>query len=281
MQIVLHVGFHKTGTTSIQAALAAHKGALEAAAVIQTRRVSPDLAHAVDAARRYSRQPDRMRQRRLRRAMDAWVAALPDPAGRVVLVSSEDFAGHMPGRYGLADYGAAVQTVPVAVDALLARFAPASLAVLVTTRAAEPWLRSLHWQLSQHPDLTLAQREFCRDYAGAADFDAVLRPLQQALQGRATLHTARLETLTAHRLGPVSALYALAGLPDALLQGLPAVPPRNARVAEGLADQFVAMNRAGLPEEELARAKAAMRGLMEQLEADTPPRPLFDARPDG
>lgn len=263
MVIVLHVGFHKTGTTSVQSSLAAHAAALADAAHVETLHLSDGLSKATESARTYSQF---MGEMALGAGMQAWALGLPDLGARHLLVSSEDFAGHMPGRFGLFDYRAAVRTVPAAVAALKARFPAAKPVVLVTTRAAEPWLRSLHWQLAKHPFLTLKQRRFCKDYARAADFDSVIKPMTEALAGLADVSVQPLESLTTRRLGPVDAVYDLAGLPDPLRDRLAPVPVQNRQVLDGMADQFVRLNRAKLPPDELRRAKSAMMGLMESLD---------------
>ncbi len=263
MAIVLHVGFHKTGTTSVQASLGAHSAALSGFAHIETLHLSKGLAQATESARAFSRFSGVMG---LETGMAAWVKGLPDLGARHLLVSSEDFAGHMPGRFGLLDYRATLRTVPAAVTALRARFSDAKVVVLVTTRAAEPWLKSLHWQLAKHPFLMLKQRRFCKDYAGAADFDAVLAGMPAALAGKAQLSVQPLESLTARRLGPVEALYDLAGLTGPLRDGLAPVPVQNRQVLEGVADQFVRLNRSGLPPDEVRRAKSLMSGIMGALD---------------
>lgn len=267
MRIILHAGFHKTGTTSLQAALAAHGPALADFARIETLKLSPGLSAATGAARAFSQNG---KMAALQAGMQQWAQGLAPPDGRVLLISSEDFAGHMPGRFGLKDYRAAVETVPAAVAALWGRFAEAApeIAVLFTLRAPEPWLKSLHWQVALHPDLTLNARQFCRSYAGAADFAAVLGPLGRALGARARLVTVALEDLAARRLGPVEALYDLAAMADGLRQGLVPLAQHNRQSIAGLADQFVRMNRAGLPHDELRRAKSAMVRVMRALEED-------------
>lgn len=265
MRILLHGGFHKTGTTSLQAALVAHRPILAARMQIETLRRNPGLLQATEAARAFSVDGDRPA---LDRALQGWVAGLSVAAGQDLVISSEDFAGHMPGRFGLVDYRAAVVTLSAVVQALGARFLGAEITVLLTTRAAGPWLTSLHWQLAQHPELTLKQRRFCKDFAAAAQFDAVIQPLRPALSDRARLEVVPLESLVGGRLGPVEAVYDLMGLPAALRDSLPIPPRKNSRVAEGLADQFVLLNRAKLPVDELVRAKTAMQGVMLSLERE-------------
>lgn len=270
MRIVLHAGFHKTGTTSLQAALAEHRDALAAFAHIETLKLTPGLSAATGAARAFSRD---QKLDALQAGMKAWADGLDDDlAGKVLVVSSEDFAGHMPGRFGLTDYRAAKTTLPAAVAALEARFAAIKagldITLLFTLRAPEAWLKSLHWQVALHPDLTLKQKQFCARYAGAADFAAVLGPLEMALGPRARLAVAHLEDLAPRRLGPVEAIYDLVALPADLRASLPALALHNRQSVDGLADQFVRLNRAGLPHDELRRAKSSMVRVMRALDSE-------------
>jgi hypothetical protein len=270
MRIVFHAGFHKTGTTSLQQALVAHQAALAEVAHVETRALSPRFAAAADAARALALSDTAGAAKALRQSLADWACGLPDLTAKALLASSEDFAGHMPGRHGLPDYRAVQQVMPAVVAALRARFGQARITLLYTTRAAEPWLRSLHWQLSKHPDLRLKQRRFCKDYAGAADFAAVLTPLRRALAGQAEVAEVALETSGTRRLGPVAALYDLAGLPAALCDGLPVAPQANVSPPVDLADQFITLNRRGLPPTELRRIKRDMTSLMLGLYADGP-----------
>ena len=265
MRLLLHGGFHKTGTTSLQAALVAHRAALAPYLQIETLRRNPGMLRATEAARAFSIGGDKVA---LEAAMRLWAGGLERAEGRDLVISSEDFAGHMPGRHGVVDYRAAVVTIPAAVAALAARFPGAEITVLLTTREAAPWLTSLHWQLAQHPELMLKARRFCKDYAAAARFEAITDPLCRVLGQAARLVVTPLESLARRRLGPVEAVYDLIDLPGDVQGSLPVPPRKNARPAEGLADQFVLLNRAKLPVDELARAKTAMQGLMASLDRE-------------
>ena len=80
-----------------------------------------------------------------------WISRVPLRPGQCLLASSEDFSGHMPGNRKVADYGAAPAIAHSIVAALHRQFGPAlDLTLLYTTRQAEPWLRSIHWQLAKH-----------------------------------------------------------------------------------------------------------------------------------
>lgn len=255
MRILFHAGFHKTGTSSLQRALMAHAPALMGVQV-EVRQTSAAFSAAAEAARAVSvgGSVDSLRAR-----LVEWVAGL---SGADLIASSEDFAGHMPGRFGLVDYRAAGVVLPEVVRALRARFAGVVVDLLFTTRVAGPWLTSLHWQLAKHPEMRLKQRRFCRDFAAAADFEAVLSPLAVALAGQAVLHRVALEDVAGCRLGPVEAVYDVLGLPHSLRDALPVVAKANVAPPVGLADQFVTLNRAELSAEDLQRSKADLALLM-------------------
>lgn len=267
MRVVFHAGFHKTGTSSLQAALRAHAPALRDLMHVATRSGSPAFTAAAEAARALSIDPSAPAREVLCQRLEAWTAALPDLGGRWLVASSEDFAGHMPGRFGLPDYRAAGQVMPLVVAALERAFPGAEVRLLYTVRAAEPWLRSLHWQLAKHPELRLKARRFCKDYAAAADFAAVLDPLEAALAGRAAVIRVPLEEVAARRLGPVEAVYDLIDLPEVRRAALPVIPMANVAPPIGLADQFVTLNRAGLSPEALEQSKADLALLMRAFPA--------------
>lgn len=266
MHIVLHAGFHKTGTTSLQSALAAHRTALSPQWVVQTAALSRPLGRVGKAALSASTDPAALDE--LRTALALWLAGLRPGPG--LLISCEDIVGHMPGRHGVQDYAAASHLLPEVVRALHTRFPAAQIEVLLTTRAGPDWLRSIHWQLSKHPEMQLTARGFARRYASAANPGPVVQALVPLL-APARLHVVPLETLAPRRLGPVEAVYDLACLPDALRASLPPVPRVDRSPPLDLADTFVRLNRAGLDPEELDRMKHEMVTLARLLVAEKPP----------
>ena len=268
LRVVFHAGFHKTGTTSLQDSLAAHAAALAPDIQVQTRKTSAALSCAADLARDWSVTRDGAATARLAAALDLWAAGLNLSPGQTLLASSEDFAGHMPGHRGLSDYSAAPALARAVTHALRARFGPGlDLHFLYTSRLPEPWLRSIHWQLAGHPMMEMGAGKFARRFARAADFGPLLQAIRAAVPGVGVTAQA-LESLTARRLGPVSAIYDLAGL-DAT--GLPPIPATNQRPPHDLADAFVALNRAGIPPKLLAQMKRGLIALSDGAAKTLPP----------
>ena len=257
VRVIFHAGFHKTGTTSLQHALGAHRAALAPFYLVETRALSPRLTAAAEAARAYSAAPAPALLAALSGKLADWANAITLKPGQGLVVSSEDFAGHMPANRGISDYAAAVPVAAAVVAAVRDRFAGCELTLLYTTRNADNWLRSIHWQLARHPDIEMTAGKFARKFAHAADFGAVIEAIRKADPGLDVVERP-LETLTSTPLGPVEAIYDLAGLPDDLRASLPPVPAANQSPPYDLSGAFVALNREALPRPVLKRLKLAL-----------------------
>ena len=70
MRIVLHAGFHKTGTTSLQVTLDAHRAALAGFVHFETPQGTPHLSRAAEAARGFCLTGD---ARALAQGMRDWL----------------------------------------------------------------------------------------------------------------------------------------------------------------------------------------------------------------
>lgn len=262
-RLIVHAGFHKTGTTSAQDSLAAHRDALAAAGwQVEVLADNPRLTAAGLAARDYSNRPDPAHLAVLTTALTDWAEGLAPAVGQGVLVSTEDLAGRMPG-HGPTAYSATATIAAAVARALQARFpAGLDLRFLFTTRGAESWLRSIHWQLSKHNRMRLGLEAYVNRFAAAADLGKVIDEVRAAQPW--PVHVAALEEISGRRLGPVEAIYDLAALPAEVRAGLAPLPPSNTRGAIDLAAVFVALNRTEMPLELRGRMKAALRDLAEK-----------------
>ena len=111
-RIVIHGGFHKTGTTTVQRTLHANGPVLWPVMALGLRwRLKPVLA----AARAYSVWGDPVSLTLFAERFDAYLGSIELGKFRGLCVSSEELVGHMPGRDEITDYGAA----PVLLSALI------------------------------------------------------------------------------------------------------------------------------------------------------------------
>ena len=258
-RILLHAGFHKTGSSSVQAALRAHSTALAPhCAVLLADR--PEGHRMQECARLLSRSPGVVNRRLFRRSLDGWLATAPQlappSASQNLIASCEDLAGHMPGHPGIDSYAMAGRLAAVTARAAREIWPEAEIWLAYGTRAPEPWLASLYWQQAQHPHLTEDFTPFAARLRPAADFTALVAQIGQEADAPAIAMA--LERHGPRRLGPVEALYDLIGLPDALRDSLAPVPVANPGGSPRLARKFVALNRQGLAPEALTAAKRAL-----------------------
>ncbi|MEO0937839.1 MAG: hypothetical protein AAFY38_06770 [Pseudomonadota bacterium] len=250
-RIVIHAGFHKTGTTSAQEVLRINRAQLKPHLRVVRR---PGMVGLCEAARAYSVS---------RAASDLALvqyeaAELAEGFGRKpVLLSSEDLCGHMPGRRGLMAYDAAPKLVAAITRTFAAVHPRAEQRVILTTRAPEPWLRSCYVQHLRATPITLDAEAYAADYAASADLSGVAQAVARALDAHVALETLALEDIGALRLGPAEALLARA-CPALDLSPFTPAAPANTAPPQAKIDAMLAVNRAGLPE---AERRAQMKTL--------------------
>lgn len=254
MRVILHAGFHKTGTSSVQATLRANRRRLKPHLRVILR---PAMVAACDSARAYSISGDPLDlalfQYELAQLAEGWDVRDTRP----VLISAEDLCGHMPGRHGLAGYDAAPQLMLTAAQTLAEIRPEARVEFIFTTRAAEPWLASCHAQHLRAMRMRLDRAEFARAWRGAADLPALVATIAQVLAPRA-VHQAALEDCAHRRLGPLDPILDILALPDRLRAALVPQPPANRAPSPARQAELLRLNRSDLSDGELKRAKAAL-----------------------
>lgn len=249
MRILLHPGFHKTGTSSLQ------RGALAALHRLEPflrLLLTPGMALAARAARRYSAEPTAERLDRVARAFDAALAQFDPADARALLISSEDLCGYLPGLHGVQDYRAAPALVACAAARIRARFDTAQLTVWFTTRDPAAWLQSLYWQNLRAQRLTEDADRFCARLAPAADLDRIVTATRDLAGGE--VRSSPIETCGAAPCGPLGTALGLLGLGAAD----PGPLPRHNIGPRAAAAELLALNRSDLSDEALREAKRAV-----------------------
>ena len=228
-RVIVHAGFHKTGTTSLQLYLG------------QNRRLfrpwfdfygqGDQLHRSAVAARIFAKKPFPWRFRAFRMALRADLAAL-EPAGLIVL-SREHFSGVMPGHRRWTGRRirrfspAAAPLGRVLVDEIRRRFGPDTrVELLYTTRAGDDWARSVHGHLLRSLALTEDFGAFRARLPREIDLAAEARRIAARAKPDA-LHIRALEDYAQDRLGPARALLDLAGVPPDRRAALPDAERHN------------------------------------------------------
>ena len=176
-RIVIHAGFHKTATSSVQQVLRDNRAALKPYLRSQLKWGMRDLLHA---ARGYSTWRDPLTLGKFARRFRALLEAQADMPRRTLCLSAEELSGHMPGRPGISDYGAAPILAAEMARAAAARFPEAETRFLYTVRAPESWLESAYWEHVKSSSLTESLDAFRDRMAGAADLAAVVERVRAA-----------------------------------------------------------------------------------------------------
>lgn len=257
-RILIHPGFHKTGTSSIQHFLWVNRAALaDHLAVLLLRHLKP----AARICMAYSRDQNPLRLTDLVEVMDGILAdngVAPDQlGGRDLLLSCEGLSGHLPGWPNVDSYAAAPVTTAFLTGYFADRFPQADIKVVVTTRDPGSWLSSAwrHHLLGQR--LRMDWDAFSTTYGPASHLLDSVRAIAEAVQP-ATLYTLPLEEAQTHPQGPGGALLEIAALPPTIRQTLRTVGHDNPGPDAETAKALLALNMSDLSDADLRLRKQAM-----------------------
>ena len=237
-RIVIHPGFHKTGTTTVQSTLRENRTALKQHVALRLRPVMKELLHAT---RGYSTWRDPLTLDKAISRFDALLAALPGMPRRTLILSAEELAGHMPGRGKLADYSAAPVLLYAFWQIAHARFPKAEIVIYLSTRDPDAWLASAYWEHVRASSMTLDFEAFLARYRGAGNLDGMVSEITSRLP--CPVHATRLEACADLPLGPADPLLDLCDLPDTLRATLRPVRPANQRYGDEVLAALLAANR--------------------------------------
>lgn len=269
-RLVVHAGFHKTGTKSVQAALADNRALLAGHVQIFLR---ADMQDVADAARHYSECPDAVKLGDFARDMAEFFRMAPVRDGRSIVISAEDLSGLLPGRTGLAPY-AAVPDLIAAVEAAArdGLWPGVDVTFLFSTRDRQAWIDSVWWQNLRMMRLTMDVDEHRLHAADWPDLDQILQRTRDAVAA-ATVMSVRLEDTARLPQGPVTPILDLCEIPSSVREEmiLPAI--RNTRPAGGLEPVFLALNRSGLPDRVVTDAKTKLFNAARRNERETKENP--------
>ena len=252
-RIILHPGFHKTGTTTLQNTLRRNRAALKPHMRIVLGGQFRDLQHA---ARGYStlRDVDTLAKTEVRFA--ELMQRQPRMPRRTLLLSSEELSGHLPGRPGIPDYSAAVDLACSYVRILRAVFPKSELRLFYTLRDAASWIDSAYWQHVKSSNMTMDIGEFRDRFASAGNLAAIVDRIGD--RTGIPIVTAPMDAWQDGPLGPLSPLLGQCGVPEAEITALTPAPPTNTRPDAEVMLELLRINRAYADPEARRLRKAAV-----------------------
>ncbi len=255
MRLIVHAGFHKTGTSSVQRMLRRNGKRLTREFRVFTHR---DLRGPCGAARGLSASGDPLDEALFAMELAEFLTALDADDPRPVVISSENLAGHMPGRHGLRRYSAA--------PAIMARFAEVAAECLAapritfyfSTRAPEGWLRSCHWQHLRATRMTDDFATYRAAHLPHTDLAGDVAAIARAVPAPHDVVSASLDEVARGPLGPLDPLLDVMRPSDALRAALTALPPANRARPAHVADELLRLNRSDMDATAVHAAKSAL-----------------------
>lgn len=263
-KILIHPGFHKTGTTTLQRGLADKREVLAADLDMV---ILDEIRPASLLSRRYSVDP---LPRTLAKFSEGFASILStrDPLDdRPLFISSEALVGQIPGRHGFQTYAHAPVLMDQVVKATRGYFGPESaITVWFTKRACEPWQRSVYYQNVRTVRVTDDFDTYRRKLNTAPGLDKVVADVRAALPAWVDVQATLLEDANAIPLGLMGIALGLLGVHAEKL----APPSRQNAQVDGLLEALLQLNRSDLSEESLADEK---HKLLAQYRKGRGPRP--------
>ncbi|MEM8632610.1 MAG: hypothetical protein AAGF74_15350 [Pseudomonadota bacterium] len=264
VHVLVHAGFHKTGTSSLQDFFRSNRAALSALLAYYGK---TDFLNAGAAARIYAQRPFPWRLANFRRAFRMFLGSVP--VTPKLLLSRETFCGAMPGHRKIGgrwitSYGpAAVPLAKAAHAELRRRFGPETrIEFLYTVRAPEDWLQSVHGHLLRSLRLRTDLDAFRARLGGIDLVDEAAR-IADALHP-VPVHTARLEAYGTHPFGPAKVALDLLDIPAAARKGLRPAQRANPGPSPRLRADYLRLNGE-------IRNKARLKARKEALTASREP----------
>jgi hypothetical protein len=252
-RVVIHAGFHKTGTTSIQKTLRENRTALEPEVRIVLR---AGMVALCEAARGYSQSKSPLDLGLVQFETAELLQRIAGHNG-LVLISSEDLSGHMPGRRGLKSYAAAPMLMQAIAGAAAEVLPDTKLSFIFTTRAADPWLHSCYVQHLRATRITQSAQEYAASHRASAQLDKIVLNVAKALPDH-DIAQASLEDFADSRLGPLDAVLDHAGVSTGARRQIISLPPANTSPPQAKMDKLLELNRSKLTNDELRAAKKAL-----------------------
>ncbi len=254
--IVVHAGFHKTGTTALQRFLQMNGPHLwPHMALVLPHRIN----HATRMATLHSSVGDLVSKGEYKARLVAFLETLDIGQRRHLVICAENMAGLIPGRNGHPDYSCMPVLLAVARDAIQQVFGKhRPLEFHLTTRKSDDWLRSCYWQNLRSSRLTMEFETFAETFQDAADFTKIIEHARQSL-GSTPLYAASYEDLKSKKFGPADRVVNAVPLPADVLRKLSLVPNRNITPDDSKIAAVLAHNRLPRTQDWAAEKEALLK----------------------
>ena len=257
-RMIIHAGFHKTGTTTVQNILKAQHPFLAPHVCVILK---SDIRDLCEAALAYSAQPSKTQLATFRDEAAACFGTMPEDDPRPILISAEDLCGAIPGRRGRIGYPQAKALLATLISQIAPDCAPH---VYLSTRAPAPWLKSCYAHNLRHGRTRLSLDDFIAAHAGPS-LDEIAADIASAL-GHVPVTTAALEDTSTSAQGPLTPILDLLELSDAVRDPLRPTSVANPSLPADIQAALLILNR---EEDDGATRNAAKKQLVADYQRRT------------
>lgn len=252
-RVIIHAGFHKTGTTTAQQFLMQNgKHIWPHHAIAIQHRIQVPLHYALT----YSTGAGVSALEGFRKSFSDFLKTLGLGGRRGLIISAENLAGMMPGKNPLVDGYSSCPTLMKTVAECIEDIIDPNpdMSFHFSTRGRDDWLRSLWWHNLSKTRLTQDLSSFSTNLGASCDLEETVAQVQKSVAPYAVTSMA-LEHTANQRFGPATPLIDLLELPKAAQDKLETLPAQNVMPPRDLVQQFLALNRSNLSTDNLALRK--------------------------
>lgn len=265
VRMLVHAGFHKTGTTSVQNMLSRNKRLLTQHTHIFQRKHFPSVC---EHARAYSVSRKPYDLVGYTQGLREFFQTLEGAFDRHVCISSEDLVGHMPGRRNITSYEAAPMLMKAFVHTA-EKILPdeVELVFYFSVREPEGWLRSCHSQHLRTIKMDLTSEEYAEAFRDSARLGRIVDMVRIAVAPH-RVEWASLECTSDSPLGPLTPILDILEIPQDVRDQIQTFGRANPGLPQELRDEFLRINRLDIPHREAQAAKQEARKLWKQAQSD-------------
>lgn len=253
-RVIIHPGFHKTGTSSIQHFFRTNRARL----VDHVNFPEPKRFQlATQAAQRFcSNEQNLMELIQFQMCFAETIEPILKNKRPILLLSNEGFSGHLPGRQRTTDFSAAPSLAECMDTLLRDEFGVEDITFYYSLREPDAWLESAYWHHVKDSNMQMDWDEFQETYGASKDLDHALDEIKSFV--KSPVKSGKLEDYADAKFGPAEPIVELMGLPEDLRENLK--PPRrfNERKDPEFLNQLLQINRSNTSVDEKREAKEAL-----------------------
>lgn len=263
-RVVIHAGFHKTGTTTAQQFLMRNgKHIWPYHAIAIQHRIQIPLHYALT----YSTGAGASTLEGFRKSFSNFLKTLSLGGRRGLIISAENLAGMMPAKNPLVDgYSSCPTLMKTVAECIEDVIDPnPDMRFHFSTRGRADWLRSLWWHNLSKTRLTQSLSDFSASFGTSCDLDETVARVQKTV-GPYPVTSMALEHASNQRFGPATPLIDLLELPQAAQDKLENLPAQNVMPPRDLVQQFLALNQSDLGSDDLMLRKQELLAQRRELD---------------